>query len=44
MRSSGVGRGAETDDAELIPSVRMDRSTRPETATLSVPFSSSCVR
>jgi hypothetical protein len=44
MLSCGVGcSGGGEDAGEAIPSVRMERTTRPETATLSVPFSRSLV-
>lgn len=43
MLSCGAGWGGGENAGEAIPSVRMERTTRPETATLSVPFSRSLV-
>lgn len=44
MLNCGAGSGGGEDAGDAIPSVRMERTTRPETATLSVPFSRSLVR
>lgn len=43
MLNCGAGWGGGEDAGETIPSVRTERTTRPETATLSVPFSRSLV-